>query len=313
MTKQTTKNTGIGAIGFLVAALISAGFAVYLVAMLVKDKGLKREPMATVLVAARDVSAGTNVTAADVRAIQIAQSQVPPDAITSLTELFGEGPTAKIPVTSTGMVQGDFIIRSRFADSAHGTAMAAKVAPGMRAIAVTVDNAIARSRLVFPGARVDIVGTFRNINASSSFSRVLVENVRVLSLEDQTDVETYQSKKGDRDQRDHDAVVTVEVTPEQSEVVALAAREGKLDIMLRNSTDVADINTKGAQTEQLIGKALPGQGGAAASDGPGEPTRRSESRSRRSRPEVRKAEETAPKLESNGGGAIEVLGRGGKR
>src|SRR5262245_55185579 len=152
MANKTTKNAGLGAIGFLVAALISAGFAAYMVAMLLKDSGLKREPQRSVVVAARDVSAGTQLTSADVRVIQIAESQVPPDAVTSVGELFGDKDKTKAPVAATGMVQGDFIIRSRLAGSANGTAMAARVSPGFRAIAVTVDAAIARSRLVFPGA-----------------------------------------------------------------------------------------------------------------------------------------------------------------
>src|SRR5262245_53869457 len=105
MANKTTKNAGLGAVGFLIAALISAGFAVYLVAMLLKDSGLKREAQKSVLVAARNVSAGTTLTPADVRAIQIGESQVPPDAITSNAELFGNKDKAKAPVASTGMVQ----------------------------------------------------------------------------------------------------------------------------------------------------------------------------------------------------------------
>jgi pilus assembly protein CpaB len=296
---KNNKNAGLGAVGFLIAAIISAGFATYLVAMLVRDKGLKSEPTTQVLVAARPISAGTKLAKEDIKAIQIAESLVPPDAVTSIAELFGEK-SDKAPVTSTGMVQGDFIIRSRFADSEHGTAMAAKVSPGMRAVAVTVDAAIARSRLVFPGAHVDVVGTFRNVQAS--FSRVLVENVRVLSLEDQIDVETYQSQKGKGD-RSNDAVVTVEVTPEQSEIVALAAREGKLDLMLRNSTDEEKTKTAGAQTEQLLKAKLPGDGSAAPTQAKAaEPPRRVE------RPRVRPTVE-APKVEtkSNSGGGIEVV------
>lgn len=310
MSNKTTKNAGIGAVGFLAAALISAGFAAYLVAMLVRDQGLKREPTKTVLVAARNVSAGNKLTAIDVRAIQIAESQVPPDAVTAPAELFGPKGD-KTAVASTGMVQGDFIIRSRIADSAHGTAMAARVTPGFRAIAVTVDAAIARSRLVFPGARVDIVGTFRNMSSSSSFSRVLVENVQVLSLEDQTDVETYQSNKG-KGEKNNDAVVTVEVTPEQSEIVALAAREGKLDIMLRNAGDQVATKTVGAQTEQLLkakqfAKDDMSPQAKAASEPPRRETSRRHGKPDGHRPDVA-TKSDAPRIESNGGGAIEVLG-----
>jgi len=251
------KTAGLGTIGFLVAALICAGFTTYLVAMLLRDKGLRREPTAMVLVASRDVRAGTKLTKADVRVIEIVAAQVPPGAVTAMSELFGDKKPA--PLAATGMVTGDFIMRSRLVDSANGTAMAARLEPGFRAIAVTVDNAIARSRLVYPGARVDLVGTFRDNLAS--FSRVLVENVRVLSLEDQTDVETTRNsdQKGDRS---NNAVVTVEVSPEQAEVVALAAREGKLDVVLRNANDDKLGLARGVRTEQIL-RANPAEASAA--------------------------------------------------
>jgi pilus assembly protein CpaB len=275
---QQIKTAGLGTIGFLVAALICAGFTTYLVAMLLRDKGLRREPTSTVLVASRDVRAGTKLTKADVRVIEIVATQIPPGAVTAMGELFGDKKAA--PIAATGMVTGDFIMRSRLADSANGTAMAARLEPGFRAIAVTVDNAIARSRLVYPGARVDLVGTFRDNLAS--FSRVLVENVRVLSLEDQTDVETTRNaeQKGDRS---NNAVVTVEVSPEQAEVVALAAREGKLDVVLRNANDEKLGLAKGVRTEQIL-RANPAEASAARGTPervpPREPTSRDSGRRR---------------------------------
>jgi pilus assembly protein CpaB len=272
---QQIKTAGLGTIGFLVAALICAGFTTYLVAMLLRDKGLRREPTAMVLVASRDVRAGTKLTKADVRVIEIVAAQIPPGAVTAMSELFGDKKPA--PLAATGMVTGDFIMRSRLADSANGTAMAARLEPGFRAIAVTVDNAIARSRLVYPGARVDLVGTFRDNLAS--FSRVLVENVRVLSLEDQTDVETTRNsdQKGDRS---NNAVVTVEVSPEQAEVVALAAREGKLDVVLRNANDEKLGLAKGVRTEQIL-RANPAEASAARGTPERMPPREAPARPRR--------------------------------
>jgi Flp pilus assembly protein CpaB len=131
--------------------------------------------------------------------------------------------------------------------------MAALVAPGMRAVAVKVDNAIARAGLLYPGARVDVLGTVRDPTSHETSSRLVVNNVRVLSVESQTDVETYTRRTQDPNapqsstqaQSAHDAVVTIEVSPEQSELVVLAEREGKVDLALRNASDVVPAETTG--------------------------------------------------------------------
>jgi len=47
-------------------------------------------------------------------------------------------------------------------------------------------------------------------------------------------------------------VYTLEVTPEQSEKVALAASEGRLQFALRGSTDSEDIFTKGVTIPELL-------------------------------------------------------------
>src|SRR6185436_7579255 len=41
-------------------------------------------------------------------------------------------------------------------------------------------------------------------------------------------------------------VVTLEVTPEDAEILSLAAREGRVDLALRNGSDRKPVETKGA-------------------------------------------------------------------
>jgi pilus assembly protein CpaB len=230
-------------------ALVCAGFAAFLFANVLQAKGFKQEKTAPVVIATRNVSSGIPLTKQDVKTVQMAAALVPPPS-----------------TPSTGILAGEFILRGRLADSKNGTALAAKVRPGFRAFAVTADGALTRSRLVFPGAIVDLVATFRDMR--SAYSKVLVENVRVLSLESDVDVETnrqYDQSDADSARRATDTVVTIELTPEQAEVVALTSREGKVDLVLRGPTDIASVETAGASTATLFTQTLTGNAMASPS------------------------------------------------
>jgi pilus assembly protein CpaB len=244
----TRKRSSIGTIGFATAALICAGFAAFMSAELIRAKGFRTEDKVQVVVAARDIPASRRIAPEDVTLVEVPESMVPASAVTTLAQLFPDGEERR--VAATGILAGEMIVRARLADPARGTAMAARVRSGHRAIAITVDRSIARSRLVYPGARVDLVGTFRDLR--TSVSRLLVEDVEVLSVESQLDVETYERRDEGSHEREQDTVVTVEVTPAQAEVVALMAREGKIDVVLRNGGDEDPSDTSGVSTEDLL-------------------------------------------------------------
>jgi pilus assembly protein CpaB len=81
-------------------------------------------------------------------------------------------------------------------------------------------------------------------------TRVVVSNVQVLTA----------GTRYDQDQSRHDgkpiptSVVTLMVTPDDAERVALAQNEGKINLTLRNPLDVDPTSTTGAQTASLLGK-----------------------------------------------------------
>ena len=77
------------------------------------------------------------------------------------------------------------------------------------------------------------------------------------------------AKEGER--RSDGAVVTVLVTPGEAEVLALAAREGKLDLALRNANDNDSVTTSGTNAFLLLGRPFPGTPSAAASVPPPPP------------------------------------------
>jgi pilus assembly protein CpaB len=291
MATSDNKASGkFGAAGFGILALSCAAFAAFLVKQMIQARGLEREKTLPVVVTTRAISAGEPLSRDALRVAIYLESNVPAGAVREIEPLFKDG---KPRIAATGITAGEPLIASRLADAALGTAMAARVQSGYRGVPVKVDNAVARAGLLYPGARVDVVGTMRNKSYIPS-SRVAIQNVRVLSVEARIDVETAKPKDeggggmgGNAEKSD--TVVTIEVTPEQAELVILAAREGKVDLMLRNATDGDDITTPGATPNRLLAA---GSSAAAPAENEEQPRRRAAGRA------AAKAAPAAQKIET---------------
>ena len=109
--------------------------------------------------------------------------------------------------------------------------LAAVLGPGMRAVSVPVTATSGISGFVFPGDQVDILITHQLTGAGGSEAQhkaaeTVLHDVRVIGIDQKLD-----SKSGE-------ALVahtaTLEVTPKQSEMIAVAAEIGKLSLSLRS-------------------------------------------------------------------------------
>src|SRR5215472_11167513 len=111
--------------------------------------------------------------------------------------------------------------------------LAAVLRPGMRAISVPVTRTSGISGFIFPGDEVDILITHplpasagKEGSIQHQASETVLHNVRVLAVDQKLD-----GKAGE-------AVVaqtaTLEVTPKQSEIIAVASEMGKLSLSLRS-------------------------------------------------------------------------------
>jgi pilus assembly protein CpaB len=113
--------------------------------------------------------------------------------------------------------------------------LAAVLGPGMRAVSVPVTATSGISGFVFPGDRVDILITHQlpvvagSPEAEHKASETVLHDVRVIGVDQKLD-----SKNGE-------ALVahtaTLEVTPKQSEIIAVATEMGKLSLSLRSLVD----------------------------------------------------------------------------
>jgi pilus assembly protein CpaB len=85
-------------------------------------------------------------------------------------------------------------------------------------------------------------------------SKIVLQNIKVLASGQNID-----KPKNDREVERAVRAVTLQVTPEQAEKLALASSEGRLQLVMRNSVDQGDEVTPGANKSTLLSgeRALP--------------------------------------------------------
>jgi len=135
------------------------------------------------------------------------------------------------------------ILESRLAPLPSPTAgVASLITMNKRAVAIKVDKNIGVSGFIHPANRVDVLVTLPELN----ITKTILENILVLA------VGTEVTEKGKGEKPMITDVITLEMTPDEAERLALASSEGKLLLTLRNYGDSKNVLTKGIQIPNLL-------------------------------------------------------------
>jgi len=143
-------------------------------------------------------------------------------------------------VVRRGIVAGEPISIGRIVKPGDRGFLAAVLGPGFRALAVPIDAASGIAGLIFPGDRVDVIlshsvaGPTQGQAARRAAETVLT-NVRVLALDQRVDDQNGDPKLA--------KTATLEVTPKQAELLAVARELGHLSLSLRSlARDEAELD-----------------------------------------------------------------------
>jgi pilus assembly protein CpaB len=142
------------------------------------------------------------------------------------------------------------IFESRLAPPSSSGGIAAVLSPKKRALSVKVDKVIGVSGFISPGNRVDVLVTTKREktdSASTSITKTVLENILVLAAGSEMGVGVKQEKKKVRVD-----VITLEVTPEEGEKLALATNKGTIQLALRNYSDTEEVITQGSTIRTLL-------------------------------------------------------------
>lgn len=198
-----------------------------------------------VAVAARSLPVGTMLTASDVKLVPWPASSPVAGGYSSVEEVVNRGLIAPV-------VENEPLTATKIAVPEAGAGLPPTITAGMRAISVKVNEVIGVAGFVVPGTRVDVVVTLSSGQRNESQSRVVVSNVQVLTAGTKFDQEQARDGKPVPS-----TVVTLLVTPEDAERIALASAEGSIMLTLRNPLDTRPTETKGTRMAALMGAPDP--------------------------------------------------------
>lgn len=205
----------------------------------------KPEPtdMKDVVVAVHPLSVGVNVKPADVKLAKIPAQAFPNGAFSKVEEVIDR------PVISN-ILADEPLLEGRLAARGSGLGIAPIIPVGMRAVSVRVNDVASVAGFVLPGMHVDVLVTGRPPNGTDTMTTTILQNILVLSAG-----QTIQpDAKGQAIQA---PTVTLLVDPEQAEILTLANSEGRVQLVLRNSSDQKLEKTPSRELAQLYGAAAP--------------------------------------------------------
>ena len=223
------------------SAVVFGLLAAVSVSRYLSDAQASSRNMNNVVVAKVDIPIGTKVAAEQLSTVQFPSNAMPEGTFDNAEKLVGR-------VTVTNVAAREPVTDFKLAPEGTAGGLSAVIPEGYRAMTVKVDDVIGVAGFLRPGAMCDVLTVIEQGDAGrrNPISKIVLQNVKVLA--------SGQNIDKPKDQREAEQVkaVTLQVTPEQAEKLALASTEGKLRLVLRNMIDQDDEQTQGADKKSLL-------------------------------------------------------------
>ncbi len=197
-----------------------------------------------VVVAKVDIPVGSRIIPEQLTIAQFPADVTPIGAIAKIDEnLIGR-------VAIIAISPKDPVTEGKLAPIGSLGGLSSVIPEGYRAMTVKVDDVVGVSGFIMPGTLVDVVVVIQPPKGTANeemISKIVLQNIKVLASGQNID-----KPKNDREVERSVKAVTLQLTPEQAEKLALASSEGKLQLVMRNSVDQADEQTSGANKRSLL-------------------------------------------------------------
>jgi pilus assembly protein CpaB len=177
--------------------------------------------MTEIVVAATDVNIGTRLDKTQLAMAQWPKASVPKGAFEDIEQVVGR-------VSVNKMATGTPILAAELAAPNSGAGLVALIKPGMRAMAIKVNEVVGVGGFILPNTFVDII----SIDAQGKRTKVadtFLRKVEVLAIAQETFIEEGKPKVV--------RTVTLELSPEDAEMLAEKTHEGPIQLVLRNPLD----------------------------------------------------------------------------
>jgi pilus assembly protein CpaB len=229
-------------LGVAVLAAFAASYGVYLAISRIPVREVEVATKHTV-VANANLQMGTLLTKDNVKLVAWPVATPLAGGFDAIDAVVDRGLIANV-------VENEPIVETKVAPKEAGGGLPPSIPPGMRAMSVRVNEVIGVAGFVVPGTRVDVMVIVKQ--RDDGLARVVVSNVQVLTAGTRYDQENARDGKPIPS-----TVVTLLVSPEDAEKIALAQLEGQLMLSLRNPMDIAPTESRGVRTAALLGTPPP--------------------------------------------------------
>jgi pilus assembly protein CpaB len=199
------------------------------------------EALATenVVVATMEIPMGTPVNVEKVKLVEWPQANMPPRAVQTIEAADGR-------VALLSIQPGDPITEIKLMPLGGPPGILSyKIPEGHRAMTMGVDQVSGVAGFITPGNRVDIVLTGQPFGHKEPISRIILQDVPILAT----------GQVIEQDPEGKPVVVptvTMDVTPEDAEKLALANDQGRLQLILRRAGEKGEATTVGATVKRII-------------------------------------------------------------
>jgi pilus assembly protein CpaB len=167
-------------------------------------------------------------------------------------------------VVNMPILRGEPIQETKLAAVGQQGGLSSVLKDGKRAVTVKVNEIVGVAGFALPGNFVDVMANIPDKD-NNPVSKIVLERIQVLAVAQ--DVASTENKPRVV------SAVTLEVTPQEAEIIDLARSVGALSLVLRSQVDVASVDTLGSRKADLLLRTNPLQDNASR-PAPTRPVRR---------------------------------------
>ena len=208
----------------------------------------KGKPVAgrTVVVAARPLRFGNELSAQALREIPWPEEGFPQGAFTKINDVLSQGKR----VVLTAIEPNEPVLAMKITGPGQRATLSALVGEGMKAVTIRVNDVDGVGGFVLPGDHVDVILTRHDKESAST--QVLLQDVRVLAV-DQVADERATSPSIPK-------AVTLEVDTVAAQKVGLASSIGTLSLILRKAGETNAASTGRVTLKDLLNEIVSDSG-----------------------------------------------------
>jgi pilus assembly protein CpaB len=198
-----------------------------------------------IVVAAANLGLADTVTSQHIKLVNWPKGSVPPGALRTAAEAEGR-------VVRSSVVAGEPLIEAKLAPqlTGKGGIMPMLIPEGQRGVTIRLDEATRESGFVMPNSRVDVLVSMPKAPGSNEkIAKVILQDVSVLAAGQIVEMKDNKPVTN--------TTVTLALTPQQVERLAVAQSDGRLMLVQRNLRDTQFVRTPGATPSSLLSDVAP--------------------------------------------------------